>query len=101
MYPTRVLEKLHGFSAAAIETIVRLTATNMMFVGILMVIAGFVWQKSRKVVVLLVFLELLLFAQNGMVSIDDTEAMRFTMMRDRVADCTHPLSISRKTVWRF
>lgn len=91
MYSTRVLEKLHSFSAAAIETMVRLTATNMMFVGILIVIAGFVWQKSRKVVVLFVFLELLLFAQNGMLSIDHTEAMRWiTAMRDQVKPIADP-----------
>ena len=60
-YPTRVLEKLHGFSLGMIETVVQLTAMNILMVGILMVTAGLVWRKSRNAVVLLVFFELFLF----------------------------------------
>ncbi|MEK7119714.1 MAG: YfhO family protein [Patescibacteria group bacterium] len=91
-YPTRVLEKLHGFSLGMIETVVQLTAMNILMVGILMVTAGLVWRKSRNAVVLLVFFELFLFSQNGLVSINQNEPMRwFAGMRGQEKSIVDPL----------
>ncbi|MBI5449258.1 YfhO family protein [Candidatus Gottesmanbacteria bacterium] len=90
-YPTRVLEKLHGFAPAAIETVVRLSAFNIFMVGILMATTGLVWKRSRNAVVLLVFLELFLFSQNGFVSIDLNVPMRWmTMIHERVNKIAEP-----------
>lgn len=77
LYPTRILEKLHGFPDGMMVTITRLIGQDLLVTSGILLVATFLLRKKRKLLIVLVFLELFLFSRNNLLSVPNEVAQRW------------------------
>lgn len=75
--PMRVLEKLHGFPDEMMVTIIWLIGQNLLVTSGILLVATFLLRKKRKLLIVLVFLELFLFSRNNLLSVSHDVAQRW------------------------
>jgi len=81
LYPTRVLEKLHGFPPEMVVTVVKLIGQNLLVAAGILLAAAFIFAKKRGVtktlLIGLIFFELFLFSRNNLLSVQNSVATQW------------------------